>query len=158
LTSFGEIANDCEQDGLDGPAALVTSRGQCWGYDYYGSFTRALYTTFQVLTGESWSEAGARPAIQFYIDRDDLPGRCIVKLTYILCEGKFNFSTAASCQRHCSNPSTCSAPASSISSQRLHGRRTANKAGTYSALASPILSSNSMADQSGLLADALRSI
>merc|ERR1719440_2576644 len=34
----------------------------------FGSFSRSLYTWFQVLTGESWSEAVARPTIWFYYD------------------------------------------------------------------------------------------
>merc|ERR1711904_120877 len=38
----------------------------------YGTFFRALYTMFQVLTGESWSEAGARPAIAYYEGKDDV--------------------------------------------------------------------------------------
>jgi len=38
-----------------------TARGFTYGWEYYGTFTRALYTLFQVMTGESWSEAVARP-------------------------------------------------------------------------------------------------
>jgi len=41
----------------------TTVRGMYYGEEYYGSFTRALYSLFQVLTGESWSEAIARPLI-----------------------------------------------------------------------------------------------
>jgi len=41
----------------------VTARGMYYGMEYYGSFTLALYTLFQVLTGESWSEAVARPLL-----------------------------------------------------------------------------------------------
>merc|ERR1711937_1060688 len=44
----------------------------CWGEEYYGTFFRALYTMFQVLTGESWSEAGARPAIAYYAGKNNL--------------------------------------------------------------------------------------
>merc|ERR1711966_418231 len=52
----------------------------CWGEEYYGTFFRALYTMFQVLTGESWSEAGARPAIAYYAGEDNL---LYVYITYI---------------------------------------------------------------------------
>lgn len=38
-------------------------RAMPYGFEYYGTFFRALYTLFQVLTGESWSEAVARPLI-----------------------------------------------------------------------------------------------
>ena len=38
-----------------------TARGLTYGYEYYGSFSKALYTLFQVMTGESWSEAVVRP-------------------------------------------------------------------------------------------------
>jgi len=41
----------------------LTARGYTNGYEYYGTFFRALYTLFQVMTGESWSEAVARPLI-----------------------------------------------------------------------------------------------
>ena len=42
---------------------LITTRGITYGEEYYGTFFRSLYTLFQVLTGESWSEAVARPII-----------------------------------------------------------------------------------------------
>ncbi len=42
----------------------VTSRGGEYGNEYFGNFLRSLYTLFQVLTGESWSEAIARPLIE----------------------------------------------------------------------------------------------
>ena len=41
----------------------MTARGYTNGYEYYGTFSRALFTLFQVMTGESWSEAIARPLI-----------------------------------------------------------------------------------------------
>merc|ERR1719440_1796712 len=43
--------------------STLTARGLTYGEEYYGNFFRALYTLFQVLTGESWSEAVARPVI-----------------------------------------------------------------------------------------------
>ena len=39
----------------------MTDRGFVFGWEYYGTFTRALFTLFQVMTGESWAEAVARP-------------------------------------------------------------------------------------------------
>jgi len=41
----------------------TTPRGYVHGLEYYGTFMRALYTLFQVMTGESWSEAVARPLL-----------------------------------------------------------------------------------------------
>lgn len=38
-----------------------TSRGQDYGFEYFGDFGKSLFTMFQVLTGESWAEAIARP-------------------------------------------------------------------------------------------------
>jgi len=35
---------------------FVTSRGNCFGWEYFGDFLKALYSLFQILTGESWSE------------------------------------------------------------------------------------------------------
>merc|ERR1712216_770396 len=44
-------------------AWMETTRGDCVGDEYFGNFARSFFTFFQVLTGESWSEAVARPAI-----------------------------------------------------------------------------------------------
>merc|ERR1719473_2204512 len=46
--------------------ASITARGFTIGDEYYGTFSRAFYTLFQVLTGESWSEAIARPLVFGY--------------------------------------------------------------------------------------------
>lgn len=40
---------------------LKTGRGQDFGFEYFGDFGKSLYTMFQVLTGESWSEVVCRP-------------------------------------------------------------------------------------------------
>jgi len=45
---------------------FATPRGICFGEDYYGNTGRALYTMFQILTGESWSEAAVRPIMYRY--------------------------------------------------------------------------------------------
>eukprot|EP00930_Biecheleria_cincta_P074738 TRINITY_DN6195_c0_g1_i1.p1 TRINITY_DN6195_c0_g1~~TRINITY_DN6195_c0_g1_i1.p1 ORF type:complete len:429 (+),score=90.37 TRINITY_DN6195_c0_g1_i1:139-1425(+) len=41
--------------------AAITGRGIAYGEEYFGNFGLALFTMFQVLTCESWSEAVARP-------------------------------------------------------------------------------------------------
>ena len=41
----------------------ITPRGFHYGQEYFGTFGRSLYTLFQVLTGESWSEMVVRPLI-----------------------------------------------------------------------------------------------
>jgi len=43
--------------------SAMTPRGFHYGQEYYGTFSRSLYTLFQVLTGESWSEAVVRPLL-----------------------------------------------------------------------------------------------
>lgn len=48
----------------------VTGRGNPYGDEYFGNFFKSLFTMFQVLTGESWSEAIARPLLN-NINRDD---------------------------------------------------------------------------------------
>jgi hypothetical protein len=50
----------------------MSARSLPYGYEYYGSFSRALYTLFQVLTGESWAEAVARPLV-FGSDKESQP-------------------------------------------------------------------------------------
>ena len=47
-----------------------TPRGFHYGQEYFGTFSRSLFTLFQVLTGESWSEAVARPLL-FGWDEDN---------------------------------------------------------------------------------------
>jgi len=61
-----ELGADCKQVG--GDARWLTPRGYCAGFEYFGTFSKSLYSFFQVLTGESWSEAVARPAIFFYYE------------------------------------------------------------------------------------------
>lgn len=45
-----------------------TVRGRCHGEEYFGTFSKSLYSFFQVMTGESWSEAVARPCIWYFIE------------------------------------------------------------------------------------------
>jgi len=52
-----------DEDGLTHNISAITERGFVYGWEYYGSFFRALYTLFQVMTGESWSEVVARPLL-----------------------------------------------------------------------------------------------
>eukprot|EP00811_Abedinium_folium_P022767 NODE_3220_length_2072_cov_20.916195.p1 GENE.NODE_3220_length_2072_cov_20.916195~~NODE_3220_length_2072_cov_20.916195.p1 ORF type:complete len:448 (-),score=96.64 NODE_3220_length_2072_cov_20.916195:729-1928(-) len=40
-----------------------TGRDLCFGDEYFGTFFRSLYTLFQILTGDSWSEAVVRPIL-----------------------------------------------------------------------------------------------
>jgi len=63
---YYKAGDDCHQVG--GDVRFLTQRGYCVGEEYFGTFTKSLYSFFQVLTGESWSEAVARPAIWFYYD------------------------------------------------------------------------------------------
>ena len=48
-------------DGTNQTLSAQTDRGFAFGWEYYGTFTRALFTLFQVMTGEAWAEAVARP-------------------------------------------------------------------------------------------------
>jgi len=72
-----ELFRDFGKDGsyyvltMDGQNISIdaeTARGLNVGLEYYGTFMRALYTLFQVMTGESWSEAVARPLLFGYSD------------------------------------------------------------------------------------------
>jgi len=63
---YFEIGDDCKEEG--GDKRFLTARGFCAGAEYFGTFSKSLFTFFQVLTGESWSEAVARTAIWFYYD------------------------------------------------------------------------------------------
>ena len=70
--NFGndEVFWTTEQYGIGDDAIFVNSsvtslsvRGMRYGEEYYGTFSRALFTLFQVLTGESWAEMVARPLL-----------------------------------------------------------------------------------------------
>lgn len=63
---YYEIGSDCLEP--LGDERYKTARGYCAGEEYFGTFSKSMYSFFQVLTGESWSEAVARPAIWFYYD------------------------------------------------------------------------------------------
>lgn len=63
-TSYTSKPPDCSYVNVNvGVVGSVTSREMCFGAEYFGTFTRAWYTLFQILTGESWSEAIARPIL-----------------------------------------------------------------------------------------------
>jgi len=62
---FTKMAADCTLPGSPN-VIYMTPRGGCVGPEYFGTFSRSIYTFFQVLTGESWSEMVARPAIWYY--------------------------------------------------------------------------------------------
>jgi len=64
---YYEIGENCLQPGSP-DAWLLTPRGYCSGEEYFGTFSKSLYTFFQVLTGESWSEMVARPAMWAFFD------------------------------------------------------------------------------------------
>ena len=53
----------CDDEDCQVVANAMTTRGLTYGFEYYGTFSKAMYTLFQVMTGESWSEAVARPLL-----------------------------------------------------------------------------------------------
>merc|ERR1719199_145072 len=70
------------------PSPFKTTRGGCVGPEYFGTFSRSLYTFFQVLTGESWSEMVARPAIwYYYYDPLKAVGGSLFFVSYVLITG-----------------------------------------------------------------------
>jgi len=58
---FGSSGAYMNVDGVN--ISLTTLRGLNYGDEYYGTFSRSIFTLFQVLTGESWSEVIARPIV-----------------------------------------------------------------------------------------------
>jgi len=71
----------------DDPAAAITGRGERYGEEYYGNFFRALYTLFQILTGESWSEMGVRPVLHNSPDVQDNIIATVFFITFVLING-----------------------------------------------------------------------
>jgi len=62
---FRGVGEGCDSKLFD-RSGFDTSRRNCMGEEYFGDFTKSIYTFFQVLTGESWSENIARPVIWYY--------------------------------------------------------------------------------------------
>jgi len=60
-STYGEGGFFINENGAE--VELVTNRGQDFGFEYFGNYPKAMYTLFQVMTGESWSEAIARPLL-----------------------------------------------------------------------------------------------
>jgi len=74
VDAFGGLYQDAcartEANAEEPPPGSRTARNECYGSEYYGCFTAALYTLFQILTGESWSEAGVRPILHYFQTED----------------------------------------------------------------------------------------
>lgn len=78
---FIKIGENCHED----DAILAPSnRGACFGEEYFGSFSKSLYSFFQVLTGESWSEAVARPVLWAHTDPWLSAGSAIFFVSFVL--------------------------------------------------------------------------
>jgi len=60
---YHKMADDCHSQPNSN---WITTRGFCWGEEYFGCFSKSLFTFFQVLTGDSWSEMVARPCIWYW--------------------------------------------------------------------------------------------
>jgi hypothetical protein len=63
---FGEVM--CAKDGtpLEDWEETNHHGDMCYGIGYFGSFVTSLYTMFQILTGESWSEGVVWPMLDYY--------------------------------------------------------------------------------------------
>lgn len=66
------------------PTLAPSFRGSCFGEEYFGSFSKSLYSFFQVLTGESWSEAIARPVLWWYTDPWLSVGSAVFFVSFVL--------------------------------------------------------------------------
>jgi len=64
----GQFCHNRESDQYAHDQFFITVRGHCAGEEYFGTFSKSFYSFFQCLTGESWSEAIARPMIWYYLD------------------------------------------------------------------------------------------
>jgi len=83
---YWDIGAGCWDE--DGDPKLIkwrTPRGNCLGDEYFGTFSKSLYSFFQVLTGESWSEMVARPAMWYFYDEPlKVVGGGIFFVSYVL--------------------------------------------------------------------------
>lgn len=78
---FINVGKDCH----DMDAVMPPSyRGNCFGEEYFGSFSKSLYSFFQVLTGESWSEAIARPVLWWHTNPVLSVGSAVFFVSFVL--------------------------------------------------------------------------
>ena len=71
---FGDVMCQMHGDELgpeEGWEHVDVHGGICFGVGYYGTFSTSLYTMFQILTGESWSEGCVWPTLDYYMEKDD---------------------------------------------------------------------------------------
>eukprot|EP00419_Tripos_fusus_P036686 CAMPEP_0172785572 /NCGR_PEP_ID=MMETSP1074-20121228/205513_1 /TAXON_ID=2916 /ORGANISM="Ceratium fusus, Strain PA161109" /LENGTH=179 /DNA_ID=CAMNT_0013622583 /DNA_START=661 /DNA_END=1200 /DNA_ORIENTATION=- len=62
----------------------ITARGDKYSEEYYGNFLKSLFTLFQILTGESWSEMGVRPILEESPDVVSNIGSAIFFTSFVL--------------------------------------------------------------------------
>lgn len=86
---FKDVYADCHDGTHDGERYFgETPRGKCVGKEYYGKFSLALYTLFQILTGESWSEFCVRPLLVYFQDSiSSTFGVAVFFISFILVNG-----------------------------------------------------------------------
>jgi len=81
---FINVGKDCHD--VD-PIMAPSYRGNCFGEEYFGSFSKSLYSFFQVLTVESWSEAIARPVLWWHTDPWLSVGSAVFFVSFVLVTG-----------------------------------------------------------------------
>jgi hypothetical protein len=80
---FKEVGRGCQSpDNVR--EGFGTKRAYCMGTEYFGTFSKSIYTFFQVLTGESWSENVARPVIWYYEDKVLSLGSALFFVSFVL--------------------------------------------------------------------------
>eukprot|EP00928_Gymnodinium_smaydae_P094234 TRINITY_DN7882_c0_g1_i2.p1 TRINITY_DN7882_c0_g1~~TRINITY_DN7882_c0_g1_i2.p1 ORF type:complete len:265 (-),score=60.87 TRINITY_DN7882_c0_g1_i2:59-853(-) len=78
---------DCarpDRHSLSGPASLTSIRGGCFATEYFGAFSKSMYSMTQVLTGESWSEVVVRPLLMSYDNVVEQVGVAIFFVSFIV--------------------------------------------------------------------------
>jgi hypothetical protein len=87
---YKEVGVGCESPGYDREGfstRRATSEGGCMGHEYFGTFGKSIFTFFQVLTGESWSENVARPVIWYYEDKFLSLSSALFFVSFVLVTG-----------------------------------------------------------------------
>jgi len=81
VNSYLTLQGNGVEGAFNTSVSAMTARGYTIGDEYYGTFSRSLFTLFQVLTGESWSEAIARPLVFGFPSEEG--GAAFVAIFYI---------------------------------------------------------------------------
>jgi len=83
---YKDVGRGCREPdyGRTGFSTNRKAQSGCMGNEYFGTFSKSIYSFFQVLTGESWSENVSRPVIWYFTDNIKSFGSALFFVSFVL--------------------------------------------------------------------------